>query len=132
MSEQEIRKMYIAQSKKFMAQIERERAKSDMSLGEFAQWLGFPVSTYTNWVYGYSTPKIPAITAMIEKIGGSADRMLGIKAAKAFVFDTGKPKSCPDCAKKDTIIRELMALAISRNPKEERRIRELAQSVVGV
>ena len=109
-----------AQSREFMARIEAVRERKGMTYSEFAKFLGYPFTTYRNWVHGVSIPNAVCIARMIGKTGMCANYTL-----------MGESASCPDCAKKDDVIRALMDLAISKNPNEERRIRQLASSAVG-
>lgn len=45
---------------------------------DFARSLEIPLTTYTNWINGVSSPKAEAIISICSKLGVSADWLLGL------------------------------------------------------
>ena len=47
----------------------------------FARKLGVPLTSYTNWICGTSTPKMEYIIMLCTKLGVSADWLLGLSVS---------------------------------------------------
>lgn len=47
---------------------------------EFAEFLGIPLTTYTNWIIGKSMPRPSTVESICSKCGVSYDYLLGISA----------------------------------------------------
>ena len=58
-----------------------ESLRGSDSQKEFARKLGIPLTSYTNWVGGTSTPKMEYIIQLCTKLGVSADWLLGLSAS---------------------------------------------------
>ena len=58
-----------------------EKLRGSLSQKEFAQKLGVPLTSYTNWVGGTSSPKMEYIVMLCTKLGVSADWLLGLSAS---------------------------------------------------
>lgn len=48
---------------------------------DFARKLGVPLTSYTNWVCGTSSPKMEYIVMLCTKLGVSADWLLGLSTS---------------------------------------------------
>ena len=55
-----------------------ESLRGKDSQRDFARKLGVPLTSYTNWVTGVSTPKMEYIVMLCTKLGVSADWLLGL------------------------------------------------------
>ncbi len=58
-----------------------EKLRGSLSQKEFAQKLGVPLTSYTNWVGGTSSPKMEYIVMLCTKLGVSADWLLGLSSS---------------------------------------------------
>ncbi len=58
-----------------------ESLRGATSQKEFARKLGIPLTSYTNWVCGTSSPKMEYIVMLCTKLGVSADWLLGLAAS---------------------------------------------------
>ena len=58
-----------------------ESLRGKDSQRDVARKLGVPLTSYTNWVCGTSTPKMEYIIMLCTKLGVSADWLLGLSAA---------------------------------------------------
>ncbi len=58
-----------------------ESLRGGDSQKDFARKLGIPLTSYTNWVCGTSSPKMEYIVMLCTKLGVSADWLLGLSAA---------------------------------------------------
>ena len=58
-----------------------ESLRGKDSQRDFARKLGVPLTSYTNWVCGTSTPKMEYIIMLCTKLGVSADWLLGLSAS---------------------------------------------------
>lgn len=58
-----------------------ESLRGNTSQKEFARKLGVPLTSYTNWVCGTSSPKMEYIVMLCTKLGVSADWLLGLSAS---------------------------------------------------
>ena len=58
-----------------------ESLRGNASQKDFARKLGVPLTSYTNWVCGTSTPKMEYIVMLCTKLGVSADWLLGLSAS---------------------------------------------------
>ena len=76
----------------------------------FARKLGVPLTSYTNWISGTSSPKMEYIVMLCTKLGVSADWLLGLPerrestrvtagegAAVAIGSGTATSSNCRDC-----------------------------------
>lgn len=57
-----------------------ESLRGGDSQKDFAHKLGVPLTSYTNWVCGTSSPKMEYIVMLCTKLGVSADWLLGLSA----------------------------------------------------
>lgn len=55
-----------------------ESLRGKLTQKQFAKLLGVPLTSYTNWVAGISTPKAEAIVLICTKLGVSSDWLLGL------------------------------------------------------
>lgn len=58
-----------------------ESLRGKDSQKDFARKLGVPLTSYTNWVSGISSPKMEYIQMLCTKLRVSADWLLGLKAS---------------------------------------------------
>ena len=58
-----------------------ESLRGKDSQKEFARKLGVPLTSYTNWRCGTSTPTMEYIVMLCTKLGVSADWLLGLSAS---------------------------------------------------
>lgn len=58
-----------------------ESLRGSASQKDFAHKLGVPLTSYTNWVGGTSSPKMEYIIMLCTKLGVSADWLLGLSAS---------------------------------------------------
>ena len=58
-----------------------ESLRGGISQKEFAQKLGVPLTSYTNWVGGTSSPKMEYIVMLCTKLGVSADWLLVLSSS---------------------------------------------------
>lgn len=59
-----------------------ESLRGKDSQRDFARKLGVPLTSYTNWVAGISSPKMEYIQLVCTKLGVSADWLLGLSVAE--------------------------------------------------
>lgn len=52
-----------------MRVMEQERAKTEMTIPEWAEHLDMPLGTYNGWLYGYREPRIEGMIRMLDKVG---------------------------------------------------------------
>lgn len=87
-----------------------ESLRGGISQKDFARKLGVPLTSYTNWVGGTSSPKMEYIVLLCTKLGVSADWLLGLPepggttrvtagdgAAVAIGTGTATASNCRDC-----------------------------------
>ncbi len=55
-----------------------ESLRGSLTQRQFANMLGVPLTSYTNWLAGISTPKIDVVITVCSKLGVSADWLLGL------------------------------------------------------
>ncbi|MBQ6924179.1 MAG: helix-turn-helix transcriptional regulator [Kiritimatiellae bacterium] len=55
-----------------------ESLRKGMTQRQYAARLGVPLTTYTNWINGVSSPKAEAIVSICSILGVSADWLLGL------------------------------------------------------
>ena len=58
-----------------------ESLRGEDSQKVFAHKLGVPLTSYTNWISGTSSPKMEYIVMLCTKLGVSADWLLGLSAS---------------------------------------------------
>ena len=58
-----------------------ESLRGRESQKEFARKLGIPLTSYTNWISGTSSPKMEYIIVLCTKLGISSDWLLGLSPA---------------------------------------------------
>lgn len=54
-----------------------EELRKGRTQREFAQLLGVPLTSYTNWVLEVASPKVSVLETLCSKLGVSADYLLG-------------------------------------------------------
>ena len=59
-----------------------ESLRGSDSQKDFARKLGVPLTSYTNWVSGISSPKMEYIQMLCTKLRVSADWLLGLNTAE--------------------------------------------------
>ncbi|MBR4651846.1 MAG: helix-turn-helix transcriptional regulator [Kiritimatiellae bacterium] len=87
-----------------------ESLRGSVSQRDFARNLGVPLTSYTNWVCGTSSPKMEYIVMLCTKLGISADWLLGLPergvgarveagkgAAVSIGSGTATASNCRDC-----------------------------------
>lgn len=66
-----------------------ESARGNMTQRQFACLLGVPLTSYTNWLMGPSSPKMEYIIQICTKLGVSADWLLGLPDRSGGAVVTG-------------------------------------------
>ena len=55
-----------------------ESLRGSLTQRQFAKFIGVPLTSYTNWVIGPSSPKMEYIIQICTKLGISSDWLIGI------------------------------------------------------
>lgn len=72
-----------------------ESLRGEMTQRQFAANLGIPLTSYTNWLIGPSSPKMEYLIQICTKLGVSSDWLLGL-SGKAPEGES-RQASPPDC-----------------------------------